>query len=124
MVDSCGFESFHIGDHPDPRAQFVAQEHGIDISHHVSRLFSMEDFNNFDRIYVMDSSHFYRLNRLARNEDERKKINYILNVVYPGKDLPVPDPWYDDLNAFEKVYNLLKPACEIIADNITQMTKK
>jgi protein-tyrosine phosphatase len=116
-VDSCGFESFHIGDPPDSRALLVARKRGIDISDHAARLFSIEDFDKFDRIYVMDSSHYHKLIRKARSEDDRKKVEYIMNVLYPGRDLTVPDPWYEDINAFEKVYNMLEPACErIVAD--------
>ncbi|MCX6283533.1 MAG: low molecular weight phosphotyrosine protein phosphatase [Bacteroidetes bacterium] len=66
-TDSCGFESFHIGDHPDNRAQSVCRKNGIDISGHVARLFRKQDFDNFDRIYVMDASHYYNLSRMARS---------------------------------------------------------
>lgn len=32
LVESAGFESFHINDAPDPRAVSVSAGHGIDIS--------------------------------------------------------------------------------------------
>jgi len=124
VIDSCGFESFHIGDHPDARAILVAQKRGIDISGHSSRLFTMNDFDNYDRIYVMDSSHYYRLNRIARNGDDKKKIDFVLNVLYPGKNISVPDPWSEDHDAFEKVYDLLEPVCERIANDILQKSIK
>ncbi|MEI6454755.1 MAG: low molecular weight protein-tyrosine-phosphatase [bacterium] len=115
QVDSCGFESFHKGDPPDQRALSIARKRGIDISGHASRLFTIRDFDAFDRIYVMDASHYGKLMRLARNETDRRKVDYILNILHPGKNIPVPDPWYEDLAAFEKVYNILEPACEKIA---------
>jgi len=124
IVDSCGFESFHIGDPSDSRALSIARRRGIDISGHVSRLFTIEDFDNFDRIYVMESSHYYRIIRLARSEDDRRKVDYILNLVYPGKNIQVPDPWYEDMDAFEKVYNMIEPACEVIATEIMRKSKK
>ena len=117
-VDSCGFESFHTGDLPDPRAIKEAAMNGIDISQHASRLFRTEDFDLSDRIYVMDSSHYHKVMRLARNEQDRQKVDYIMNVVYPGKNIPVPDPWYDDPPAFKKVFDLLEPACEKIASDL------
>jgi len=110
-ADSCGFESFHVGDHPDKRAQTVCRKHGIDITSHVARLFRKQDFDNFDFIYVMDSSHYYSVSRMSRSSRDMKKTDYILNLVYPGKDLPVDDPWYHDLEAFEKAYRQLDIAC-------------
>jgi protein-tyrosine phosphatase len=118
MVDSCGFESFHTGDRPDNRAQTVARKHGIDISTHQSRLFKVADFDLFDRIYVMDSSHYQSVMRIARSESDRKKVDYVMNVQFPGTNMPVRDPWYDNLAAFEQVYDQLDPACEAIAAGV------
>ena len=117
-VDSCGFESFHTGDHPDKRAQLVSRKYGIDISTHIARTFMKQDFDNYDRIYVMDSSHYYNISRMVRTDDDMKKIDYCLNLVYPGKDLPIDDPWYDDLEAFEKTYLLLDTACDRLIEDI------
>ena len=113
-VDSCGFESFHIGDSPDSRAQAAASRHGLDISTHRARLFSTLDFDKFDLIYVMDSNHFRNVMKLSRNESDRSKVDYILNVLYPDQNLGVMDPWYHDDEAFEKVYLQLEWACERI----------
>jgi protein-tyrosine phosphatase len=124
FIDSCGFESFHVGDHPDNRALTVAQKRGIDISGHSARLFTNADFDNFDRIYAMDSSHYKRLKKIARNDGDRKKIDFIMNTIYPGQNIPVPDPWYDDLDAFENVYDMLEPACERIASDLFQKPGK
>jgi len=118
-IDSCGFEAFHIGDHPDKRAQIVCRKHGIDISSHVARLFSRQDFDAFDRIYVMDSSHYYGVSRIARSVAEMKKVDYLLNLLYPGKDLSVDDPWYHDLPAFETTYIQLEAACDRLFREIT-----
>jgi len=118
-TDSCGFESFHVGDHPDQRAQAVCRKYGIDISSHVSRLFIKQDFDRFDRIYVMDASHFYSVSRMARSAEDLKKLDYILNLLYPGKAMPVDDPWYHDIQAFEKTYRQLDAACTILVEDIS-----
>ncbi|MBN1199275.1 MAG: low molecular weight phosphotyrosine protein phosphatase [Bacteroidales bacterium] len=111
-VDSCGFESFHLGDPPDPRAQQIAITHGINISTHKSRLFNVEDFENFDKIFVMDSYHYQSVVRVARHENDRKKVDFILNVVHPGQNRAVEDPYYDHFPAFETVFDQLDEACE------------
>jgi protein-tyrosine phosphatase len=113
-TDSCGFESFHAGDPPDPRAQQVARIRGIDISTHRARLFNVKDFEQFDYIYAMDSSHFRNIMRLSRNETDRSKVDYLLNVIYPLQNRDVQDPWYHDIKVFEKVFLQLDEACEMI----------
>jgi protein-tyrosine phosphatase len=111
-TDSCGFESFHVGDHPDKRALTVCRKYGLDISTHVARLFRKSDFDSFDLIYVMDSSHYYNVSRMARSADDMKKVDYMLNLLYPGRDLPVDDPWYHGMEAFEQTYLQLDSACD------------
>ena len=118
MVDSCGFEAFHVGDAPDARAVFVARKYGTDISTHRARLFTVKDFDESDFIYVMDSSHYRQTMALARNDSDKSKTDYTLNILYPGQNQGVQDPWYHDTDAFEKVYRQLDQACEAIAQKI------
>jgi protein-tyrosine phosphatase len=124
-VDSCGFESFHVGDPPDSRAQEVAGKRGIDLSSHRARLFTTDDFDKFDYIYAMDSTHFSNIMRLTRNKSDRSKIDYLLNILHPGQNLGVQDPWYYDLKVFEKVFFQLDEACDRIIDKIiTESSQK
>ncbi len=115
MVDSAGFESFHLGDPPDGRSLRVARENGINISGHAARMFTVADFDRFDRIYVMDDWHYRQVMRLARNDEDRAKVDFTMNAFEPGKNNPVPDPYYDGYPAFERVYLMLDSACEKIA---------
>jgi protein-tyrosine phosphatase len=115
-ADSAGLENFHVGDPPDARAIATAQKRGIDISGHRVRLFEKEDFDRFDKIYIMDSYHQMVLAGMSRSDEDMQKVDYIMNVLEPGKNTHVEDPWYDGINAFEKVYQQLDRACEKIAD--------
>jgi protein-tyrosine phosphatase len=119
-VDSCGFESFHVGDPPDIRALSVAKLRGIDISSHQARLFTIGDFEAFDYIYAMENSHYNNIMRLAKHESDRSKVDYVLNAIFPGQNRGVQDPWYHDIKAFEKVFLQLDEAC----DEIMQMLVK
>lgn len=116
LVDSCGFESFHVGDPPDHRAQEIARKNGIDLSMLRARLFSQTDFDHFDRIYVMDNYHYQAVMRYARNDLDREKVDFVLNVVHPGKNHPVQDPYFDEFHAFKTVFHQLDQACEVITD--------
>ena len=117
-VDSCGFESFHVGDPPDSRAQEVTRKRGIELSSHRARLFTQHDFDDFDLIYAMDSSHFKNIMKLSRNESDRSKVDYMLNLLHPGQNLDVQDPWYHGMYAFEQVFLQLDDACSRIVDFI------
>jgi len=117
-IDSAGFENFHSGDSPDVRAIITLQKRGIDITGHAARLFSVKDFDRFDRIYVMDSNHYSNIARLARDEKDMEKVDYIMNIVNPGSNKHVRDPWYDGFPAFEKVYEQLDLACGTLAKKI------
>jgi protein-tyrosine phosphatase len=124
VIDSCCFESFHVGDPPDQRAQQVALKEGIDISFHRARLFSAADFDSFDHIYAMDSSHMAKLACFSRNEHDLAKADLVMNVIRPGEDLEVRDPWYYDIQAFKETYLQLDEACDGIIDRVLKRSGK
>jgi protein-tyrosine phosphatase len=117
-ADSAGFERFHNGDPADPRSVMTAAKNGIDITDHQARMFRTEDFDLFDRIYVMDSINYSDVISLARNEKDRDKVDYIRNIVEPGLNKSVPDPYYGGPDGFEKVYAMLDEACNKLSDEI------
>lgn len=117
-VDSAGFESFHTGDAPDFRAIRVMKQHGFDISGQRARLFGKSDFEKFDRIYVMDSGNYKDVKSVAFNDDHMLKVDYILNILNPGSNNPVPDPYYGGEKGFELTYQLLDSATELIAQKL------
>lgn len=112
-VDSAGTSSWHVDERPDSRSIDVARKHSIDITKQRGRKFYAYDLEEFDLIYAMDSSNYSNILALTANEDERKKVELILNELWPGKNMAVPDPYYDD-DGFEKVYQMLDAACEAI----------
>ncbi len=111
QVDSAGTSSWHIGEPPDSRSVAVAKQNNLDISHQRARQFHYPDFDEFDIIYVMDSSNFQDVSKQAINDVERGKVKLILNETKPGWNQNVPDPYWDD-NGFEKVYEMLLAACK------------
>lgn len=114
IVDSAGTGSWHAGDSPDERAVEMMRKKGIDISSLVARQFTADDFDRFDAIYVMDASNYNDVIRLARNAEDKAKVELVLNMVHTGKNKAVPDPYYGNTNGFENVFNLLDEACEQI----------
>lgn len=124
VVDSAGFEPFHKGDSPDHRAQHIMFRHNINISGQRSRLFSVHDFDKFDYIYVMDRYNYQDIKSAARNPGDLEKVNFLLNSIYPGSDKEVPDPYYGGNEGFEKVYQMIDEATEIIAQELLDNKSK
>lgn len=120
-VDSAGTGGWHAGESPDDRMTGVARRFGTDISTQRARKFSVADFHRFDRIYVMDRSNYSDVLHLAQNEEETCKVDMLLNVIYPGKNMDVPDPYYGGREGFENVYRLVDAACEKIAQELQKM---
>ena len=115
-VDSAGTSSYHAGDAPDPRSVEVAAKYGIDISTQRSRQFVMNDFERFDKIYVMDDTNYDEIMLLADTDAQREKVELILKNVPECTDHCVPDPYWDD-NGFENVFKMLDEACEKIIES-------
>ncbi len=122
-VDSAGTAAYHAGEKPDPRSQAIAFKHGIDISKQRARKFEVDDFEQFDKIFAMDTHNFHDIVALANNRHEVEKVEMILNKVHPGKDRSVPDPYYGGRDGFQQVYNMLNAACEVIAEEIATAQK-
>jgi low molecular weight protein-tyrosine phosphatase len=115
LIDSAGTSNYHIGEHPDKRTITNAMQHGIDVSKLKARQFSVIDFDEYDHIFVMDSSNYSDVISLARNNDDKNKVELILNRVYPNSNMAVPDPYFGGEQGFENVYILLDKACDVIA---------
>ncbi len=114
MVDSAGTNGFHLGEAPHPLSQKVALIHGIDIRKQRARKFVGEDFDRFDKIYSMAPDVLYNMQKLAGKKFDPRKADLLMNEVYPGKNLEVPDPWSGPETEYEYAFELISQACEAI----------
>lgn len=121
IIESSGTGSWHIGNSPDQRSIDIAAKNNIDISYQRGRHFEVSDFDDFDFIYAMDFSVYKAILKMAPNQTAEKKVSLILNELFPGENIDVPDPYYGNENGFETVFNMLDSACEVIA---TRLNKK
>lgn len=124
IVDSAGTSDYHIGEQPDKRSMANARKNGVDISSLRGRQFLKEDFDNFDRIYAMDSSNLNNILALATTDEHRKKVDLLLNEAYPGENRPLPDPYYGNETDFENVFRLAHEACTALAYKLKNELKK
>lgn len=112
-VDSAGTGGWHAGELPDSRSIQVAKKYGIDLTYQRARKLRSIDYEEFDRIYVMDSMNYQDVKRLAK-EDEYDKIELIMNELEPHRNINVPDPYYGEGDGFEHVFQMLDSACDAI----------
>ncbi len=118
QVESAGTGHWHVGDLPDKRSIAVGKKYKIDITDQRGRQFSAKDFDDFDIIYVMDSSNREDVLSLAKNDEQRQKVKLILDEIFPGENVDVPDPYLGGPEGFENVFSMLDKACEQIAQKL------
>jgi len=118
IVDSAGTSDYHNGDSPDQRAIKTLNHKGIDISGLAARNFTFRDFDDFDYIYAMDFSNYMNIISKARNDQDKAKVAMIMDVVSPGNNRSVPDPFYGSIDGFEEVFDMLDEAAKRIADKL------
>jgi len=118
VVDSAGTAAYHLGEQPDIRSIEIAKKYGVDLSSQRARQFCTNDFDEFDKIYAMDTSNYANIIALARNESDKEKVDLILNEIDPKSFQSVPDPYYGGENGFQDVYNMLDKACDRIVEQI------
>ena len=117
-VASAGFVSYHQGDPADRRATSTAAQFGVDLSKHKASLFTQKSFDLFDYIYVMDQANLNDVLSLSRNKEDQKKVDFIMNELYPGENKIVPDPYYGGAENFIRVFKMLDNACDAIIEKI------
>ena len=120
FVDSAGTGNWHIGKQPDQRSITTAQKNGLDISNQKGRQFTLNDFDAFDYIFVMDNTNYEDVISLSENETQKNKVHLILNELFPNENVDVPDPYSGLQNGFDMVYEMLNEACDILAQKLVE----
>ncbi len=102
-IASAGTGDWHIGSAPDKRGIQVAKEYGYDISNQRARLFTSQLFDEYDHILVMDKNNYKDVIKLAKNDEQRKKVNFFLadqgEVIDPYHYSHLFDPVFKEVEA-------------------------
>ena len=113
-VESAGTNGYHTGEAPHRLSQKVARLNGIDICGQRSRKFVAADFKVYDKIYALAGDVLDEMKRIAKKEFDPSKADLLMNELYPGKDLDVPDPYYGEEDGYHEVYRMIDEVCEQI----------
>ena len=68
----------------------------------------------------MDNSNYWDVIQLADNQAQTKKVQLILNELFPNENVDVPDPYFGMPNGFDSVYKMLDEACDVIAKKLIE----
>lgn len=117
QVDSAGTNGYHTGKAPHHLSQKVATLNGIDICQQRARRFVKEDFDRYDKIYALAADVLDEIKWIGKEKFDAAKADLLLNEIYPGKNLSVPDPWYGPESGYHEVYKIIDQACEKIIEN-------
>jgi protein-tyrosine phosphatase len=115
VVDSAGTGDWHAGQCPDRRSILAAKNRGLDISMQKARQIRKSDFKDFDHIFVMDSSNFKDVTKIAPTPQDKDKVMLMMDEIFPGQKVDVPDPYYGDAKDFDKVFDMLDEVCDVVA---------
>ncbi|MCO5236014.1 MAG: low molecular weight phosphotyrosine protein phosphatase [Chitinophagaceae bacterium] len=117
QVDSAGTNGYHVGEAPHRLSQKVAQMHGIDISRQRARNIIPADFDHFDIVYAMAEDVIEEIRwRTGKNFNDAK-VKLLMNELYPGRNIDVPDPWYGPESGYREVFDMINRACDKIVEH-------
>ena len=60
------------------------------------------------------------LKALANSQEQLNKLGLLLEAIFPGEGVDVPDPYYGGASGFAEVYDLIDRACSVIAQEINE----
>ena len=114
-IASAGTGAWHVDKAPDNRSIDVAKKFGYDISAQRGRHFTSSLFDAYDHIFVMDKNNYKEVIKLAKNDNQRNKVDYFLADY--GE---VIDPYLHD-HLFEPVFDEIEARCKRLINNLNRI---
>lgn len=109
IIDSAGVGYNIAGELMSCEDMAVLDAHGIPYERHISRQFSVSDYDSFDHIIAMDSDNYNTLMDLT-NDDPDSKVSMMLS--YVGESSDVDDPYYT--GDYEAAYRDIRRGCDAL----------
>jgi low molecular weight protein-tyrosine phosphatase len=113
-VDSAGTHASQVGRSPDPRAQNICRDAGVDISRGRARQVKSRDFERFDYILAMGQNN---VDWLVSHCPEACQPNIALLGTW-AEALEIPDPYYGNQEGFAQVLHLLDGALDAFLEQL------
>jgi protein-tyrosine phosphatase len=117
-IDSAGTSGWHEGEPANSKSRMTAERHGVKLLTR-SRAFKPFDLSYFDMIVPMDRMNQRDILSLAHDDAQRAKV-VMMRDFDPESQGDVPDPYYDALEGFEHVFQILDRSCKALLDSLEQ----
>lgn len=108
-IDSVATSTEEVGNDMYPPAKRCLRAHGVPFEHRQARQITQDDYDHYDRIFVMDRNNLRWLQTLGLRDADHK-VSLLMSLV--GEQRDVADPWYTD--NFEKTYSDLSQALPML----------
>lgn len=111
-IESSATSREEIGNPIYPHAAYTLSLHGIDSDGHHARQFTVDDYNSFDMVIVMEDYNKRNLMRLIGCDCECKVwklLDFVSEEPYPCAGADISDPWYH--GDFNKTYKEIEQGC-------------
>lgn len=119
-IDSCGTESYHIGELADPRTREIAIENGLAVQHY-ARQITANDFQKYDLLLAMDKLIVEEMRQFAPLHQLMDKVFLMRQFDTKGSSSQrVPDPYMGTLAEFRDVYRILDRCTDGLLDYCLQ----
>lgn len=119
-VLSAGTGDWHVGEPSDDRTLAALASRGYNGTGHRGRQFDPDWFASLDLVVVFDRSQERILRAWAASEQDRSKVQLLLNFDPAQAPLiDVPDPYYSDAALFDQVLAMIEKACAALFRQVT-----
>lgn len=127
IVTSSGTSNYHIGDSAHPLSKKTWERAGYEYTH-VAKQFNPASFQSQDLILAMDLSNRALILTAAKSEADREKV-FLLRQFDPelesidpisreGVAIQVPDPWGEEIDAYQEVLEMIERAVNGLLNKI------
>lgn len=113
VIDSAAVTTEEIGNSIYPPAKRKLYEKGVSFDDHRARLITRKEIEDFDMVFVMDTSNLWYLRRILGG-DPAPNVRLMMECTGVRRD--VADPWYT--GDFETTYRDLVKACTALLDSL------
>lgn len=119
-VDSAGILGVHAGSLPDERSQRVAERFGYALPSRSRQVDGSRDWDRFGLIVAMDRNNLKDLLDLGAPHNRVALMSDYLESGDARRGGDVPDPYYDEEDAFEGVHLMLDSGMGRLVDAVAE----
>ena len=114
-IESSATSSEEIGNGIYPPAEYMLAQHSIPCCGHRARRFTVDDYNNFDLVVVMEDYNIRNLTRIIGCDCEGKVwklMDFVADEPQRCSGADISDPWYH--GNFDKTYKEIEKGCKAL----------